>query len=340
MARGANQKLKLLFLAKLFWERTDEKHPMTIASIICALEEQGISAERKSLYDDFEALRYFGMDIVGKKERTFGYYLASRDFELAELKLLVDAVQSSRFITRKKSNELIRKLEGLTSIYEGHALQRQVYVANRVKTMNESIYYNVDRIHNAIGENQQIGFYYFDFTPQKQKQYRRQGKEYQVSPWALTWQEERYYLIGYDMEGKQIKHYRVDKMERLRQLKQKREGQELFRQFDVAKYSSKMFGMFGGEEQLVRLRCDNALAGAVLDRFGKDITLFPDGDKFEITVRVAVSPWLFSWVFGFCGGIVIVSPSEVVKLYQDQLLKAVEKNSTFFEKTSAFAVEM
>ncbi|MDY4976517.1 MAG: WYL domain-containing protein [Clostridia bacterium] len=332
MARGANQKLKLLFLAKLFWERTDEQHPMTISSIICALEEQGISAERKSLYDDFEALRYFGMDIVGRKEKTYGYYLASRDFELAELKLLVDAVQASRFITRKKSNELIRKLEGLASIYEGRTLQRQVYVANRVKTMNESIYYNVDRIHSAISDNMQIGFYYFDLTPEKEKQYRHQGKEYQISPWALTWQDERYYLIGYDAEAQKIKHYRVDKMERLRQLKQKRQGQELFEQFDVGAYSSKMFGMFGGEEQLVRLRCSGELAGAVLDRFGKDVTLFPDGDQFEVTVRVAVSPWFFSWVFGFGGGIVIISPEEVAGLYQKQLAAALEKNLGFFQK--------
>lgn len=332
MAKGANQKLKLLYLAKLFWEQTDEEHPITIASIICALGEQGISAERKSLYDDFEALRYFGMDIVGRKERSYGYYLASRKFELAELKLLVDAVQSSRFITRKKSNELIRKLEELTSVYEGRALQRQVYVANRIKTMNESIYYNVDRIHSAISQNRQIGFCYFDLTPEKEKCYRHEGEEYQISPWALTWQEERYYLIGFDAKVQKIKHYRVDKMERLRQLKQKREGQQLFERFDVGVYSSKMFGMFGGEEQLVRLRCQNALAGAVLDRFGKDITLFPQGEWFEVTARVAVSPWFLSWVFGFGGGIEIVSPQEVKNLYRTHLIEALEEKTGFYEK--------
>ncbi len=322
MARGAHQKLKLLYLAKILWEQTDEEHPMSIASIIEALERQGISAERKSLYDDFEALRHFGLDIVGRKEKTFGYYLASRDFELAELKLLVDAVQSSRFITRKKSNELIRKLENMTSSFEGSSLQRQVYVANRVKTMNESIYYNVDRIHSAIGENTQIGFYYFDLTPKKEKEYRHGGEEYQISPWALAWQDEHYYLIGYDPGAEKIKHYRVDKMERLRQLKEKREGQQLFEAFDLGEYSSKMFGMFGGEDVMVRLRCRNDLAGAVMDRFGKDITLFPYENYFEVTVKAAVSPWFLSWVFGFGGGIEIVSPKQVRDYYRNELEKA------------------
>ncbi|MBE7043884.1 MAG: WYL domain-containing protein [Ruminococcaceae bacterium] len=324
MAKGAHQKLKLLYLAKILWEQTDEEHPMTIAAIIEALSRQGVSAERKSLYDDFEALRHFGLDIVGRKDKTYGYYLASREFELAELKLLVDAVQSSRFITRKKSNELIRKLEGMTSSFEGSSLQRQVYVANRVKTMNESIYYNVDRIHSAIGENTQIGFYYFDLTPRKEKSYRHEGEEYQVSPWALAWQDEHYYLIGYDPKSEQIRHYRVDKMERLRTLSEKREGEELFHSFDLGEYSSKMFGMFGGEEELVRLRCRNDLAGAVMDRFGKEITLFPCEDYFEVTIKAAVSPWFLSWIFGFGGGITIVSPESVRDYYRTELKKATE----------------
>lgn len=325
MARGAHQKLKLLYLANILREQTDEEHPMTINEIITALDQHGISAERKSLYDDFEALRCFGMDIVGRKDKTYGYYLASREFELAELKLLVDAVQSSRFITRKKSNELIRKLENLASAYEGRSLQRQVYVANRVKTMNESIYYNVDRIHSAIGDNKQIGFCYFDLTPKKEKNYRHEGEEYQVSPWALAWQDDHYYLIGYDPKTEQIRHYRVDKMEQLRCLPEKREGQALFEAFDLGEYSSKMFGMFGGEEELVRLRCRNDLAGAVMDRFGKEITLFPREDYFDVTVKVAVSPWFLSWIFGFGGGIEIVSPDSVRGYYRAELEKAIKQ---------------
>ena len=201
MAKSCNQKAKILYLMKIFLEETDEEHPLSRKELEERLAKYGIHAERKSLYNDMETLKTFGLDILYKKERPEGYYLGEHEFELAELKLLVDAVQSSRFITEKKSSALIRKIEGLTSRHEAKQLQRQVVVADRIKSMNESIFYNVDKLHMAIASNQQILFRYFEWTVKKEIRLKKDGRPYQVSPWALTWDDENYYLIGYDMEA-------------------------------------------------------------------------------------------------------------------------------------------
>lgn len=212
MAKSSGQKLKLLYLIKMLRENTDENHPMSTPDIIKYLENQGIHAERKSIYNDMECLADFGYDVVQVQSRLGGgYYLGSREFELPELKLLVDAVQSSRFITTKKSRELIRKLEQIAGKNDAGKLQRQVYVAGRVKTENESIYYSIDAIHRAIQENKQISFVYLDWNLKKQLVPRPNGNKC-VSPWALIWREENYYLAAYDSEDRVIKHYRVDKM--------------------------------------------------------------------------------------------------------------------------------
>ena len=212
MAKSSGQKLKLLYLIKMLRENTDENHPMSTPDIIKYLENQGIHAERKSIYNDMECLADFGYDVVQVQSRLGGgYYLGSREFELPELKLLVDAVQSSRFITTKKSRELIRKLEQIAGKNDAGKLQRQVYVAGRIKTENESIYYNIDAIHRAIQENRQITFVYLDWNLQKEL-VPRPGGDKCVSPWALIWRDENYYLAAYDSEDRVIKHYRVDKM--------------------------------------------------------------------------------------------------------------------------------
>ena len=173
MPRSFQQKLKILYLMKVFSERTDEMHPITVKELIGYLEEFGIHAERKTIYDDIDSLRTFGLDIMNPRERPSGFYLASREFELAELKLLVDAVQSSRFLTSGKSRQLIQKLESLTSIYQARDLQRQVVVQNRVKNTNEGIYYNIDEIHKAISRNQQISFQYTEWTVSKKKHLKK-----------------------------------------------------------------------------------------------------------------------------------------------------------------------
>lgn len=309
-----SQKLKILYLMKILLERTDEDHALTMSELISALEEQGISAERKSLYADIDALREFGVDVEVKRGKTVGYYVASRQFELPELKLLVDAVQSSRFITRKKSGELIQKLSGMASIYEAMQLRRQVYVANRIKTQNESIYYNIDAIHSSILKNCRITFQYFDWTPDKTRRLRHDGMWYSVSPWSLTWDDENYYLIAYDSACGAIRHYRVDKMQKITPVQQMRDGREVFEDFDMAVYSRQTFGMFGGDKKCVVLRCADDLAGVIIDRFGQEVSIRRvDDGFFETTVNVFVSPNFLSWVMSFGGRMTIVSPDDVIE---------------------------
>ena len=231
MAERMNQKLKILYLMKILLEKTDETHSITVQEMITALASYGITAERKSLYSDLESLRTYGLDVIGVQEnRNYYYHVGNRQFELAELKLLVDSVQSARFITARKSAELIHKIEGLASQYEASKLNRQVYVTERVKTMNESIYYNVDSIHTAISENAQIRFQYFNWNVDKEMLLRRNGGYYEISPWALTWNDENYYLVGYDSSETKIKHFRVDKMLHIEMLPEKREGREVFQE--------------------------------------------------------------------------------------------------------------
>ena len=312
MAKNSGQKIKILYLMKIMYEQTDDVHGLTLAQIASELEGYGIHAERKALYDDIETLCEFGMDIEKRKEKNVTYHVMSRDFELPELKLLVDAVQSSKFITHKKSNELIKKLSSFSSKYQASALSRQVYVSNRVKTMNESIYYTVDYIHEAISGNVQITFNYFEWTAKHEKQLRRDGKTYTVSPWALTWDDENYYLVAYDTEHSEIRHYRVDKMINIAVTDELRDGKEVFRDFDMATYSKKTFGMFAGEETRVTLRCKNHLAGVIIDRFGADVTFFTaDDEHFDINVKVAVSPMFLSWVMNFGSDMKVLSPASV-----------------------------
>ena len=212
MARSANQKLKLLYLYRILIEQTDEDHPLSVQELIAQLAQYNIQAERKSIYDDLDALARFGVDVQCRKGRSPGWFVGGRDFELPELKLLVDAVQSSRFITRKKSDALIRKLERLASVYQARQLQRQVFVSGRIKVMNESIYYNVDKLHAAIASKRAITFQYFDYNMYRQKVFRRNGSRYTVSPYGLIWNNDNYYLVAYDSEHRQMRHYRVDKM--------------------------------------------------------------------------------------------------------------------------------
>lgn len=325
MAKSSNQKVKLLYLMELFHEETDEDHPLSRRELEQKLADIGIHAERKSLYHDIETLKHFGMDIAYRKEHPEGYYLAQREFELPELKLLVDAVQSSRFITQKKSDALIKKIEKLTSRHEARKLQRQVVVADRIKAMNESIYYNVDKLHAAIAENRQIIFRYFEWTVSKEMRMKKGGENYQVSPWALTWDNENYYLIGYDMDAGMIKHFRVDKMLHINLLEQERAGKEEFGRFDLARYTKQTFGMFGGDEQTVRMRFHNKYVGVVIDRFGRNVSLRPDGeDHFIARAEVAVSEQFYGWITGLGRDAQLLSPESVVEEYRE-LLKDLGK---------------
>lgn len=321
MPKGTNQKLKLYYLAKIMVNNTDDEHAMTLQDIKNALEQYEITADRKSLYDDFNVLRDMGVDILGEQRgRSYYYHVGKKKFELAELKLLVDAIQSSKFITVKKSHELIRKLESFASRYEASKLQRQVVVTGRIKTMNECIYYNVDAIHSAIANNRMIQFQYFQWNTKKKMEMRHNGQFYKISPWALTWDDENYYLVGYDAQAEKIKHYRVDKMRKLSIMEEKREGRENFKQFNLASYAKKNFGMFGGEEVNVRMQFSNVLVGVVIDRFGKDIIISPaDEEHFIVNVNVAISSQFFGWVFALGTGVKILAPENVVERMKQEI---------------------
>ena len=326
MAKGRNQKLKLLYLTKIFMEKTDESHALTLAEITSLLNGYEVTADRKTLYLDFEELKHYGLDIISEqRSKTVVYYLASRDFELAELKLLVDSVQSSKFITEKKSNSLIKKLESLVSEHESKQLHRQVITSGRVKTMNESILINVDSIHSAINNNRQISFQYFQWIPDKQRELRHDGQRYTISPWHLVWENENYYMIGYDSDSEMIKHFRVDKMLRISSGNEKREGLKKMKEFNIATYSRTLFGMLGGESTRVTLQCHNSMAGVIIDRFGKDtVMLRHDDEHFIAYVEVVPSDQFLGWIIGLSSYVQIMEPSSVVKRIKDLLSKQME----------------
>jgi predicted DNA-binding transcriptional regulator YafY len=309
-----------LYLLKILTEESDESHCLGTQALIDRLAAYDIRAERKSIYDDIAQLNDFGYDIVLVKAKTGGgYYLAERPFELAELKLLVETVQASRFLTLKKSRELIGKIEKMASRAEAGQLQRQVYVANRIKTANESIYYIVDDIHRAIQNNVQIAFQYLEWNLEKELVPRKGGKTYQVSPWALTCKDENYYLIAHDEEDNIIKHFRVDKLGRVQVMENvKRQGAELFERFDIAEYANKTFGMYGGREETVTLEFENRLIGVVIDRFGKELTIRKRDDNcFTVRVPVTISGQFFGWLTGLGVGARIAAPEQVAQEYQN-----------------------
>lgn len=313
MAKTEGQKIKLLYLKQLLEEQSDEDHPVLVQQIIEYLDSKGVPAERKSIYKDIDCLQEYGMDILHSTGKNPGYYLASREFELPELKLLVDAVQSSRFLTQKKSMQLIEKLSRLVSVHQAGVLKRQVVVSDRVKTMNESIYYNVDRIHEAIGANSQIRFRYFEWGLDGKK-HDRPGL-YEASPYTLVWDDENYYLVAHSQRHG-ITHYRVDKMRDIEATGQPRFVSKEARELHASDYGRNVFGMYGGETVPVRMRFHNSLVGVVLDRFGPETMLIPDGPEYFIfTMDIAVSPLFLGWMAGFGDRARILSPQSVIDAY-------------------------
>ena len=325
MPKSENQKLKLLYIADYLTEKTDDSHSVTAQEIIEMLSRNGISAERKSVYADIDALKSFGMDIEIAKGRTGGIKLLTKRFELAELKLLVDAVQSSRFITEKKSYALIKKLSELTSDYEKKELQRLVFISNRIKNDNESIYYSTDNIYTAINSDRQISFLYFNYGADKRKHYHNGKNPITVSPFGLQYDSEKYYLIAYDSNAGIIKHYRVDKMEKVTIVDTERDGKSNFKKFDVAAYSNATIKMFSGEITKVTLKCPDKFAGALLDKFGRKIKFIPTKDgEYTVTIEAALTPTLYSWIFTFGGEIKIIEPQKAVDEYRQQLENALK----------------
>lgn len=314
MAKSENQKQKILVLLDLFKSKTDEEHGVATSDIIDYLAEHGIKAERKTVYADLNTLKEYGYEISKeKKDGNYYYTLLDRDFQLPELKLLVDAVQASKFISAKKSSELIKKIENLASVYQAKQLQRQVFVSNRIKTNYENVYYNVDELNLAINENRKIKFDYYEWNLSKEMVLRKNGHKNDISPWSLAWDDENYYLVAFDGNSGIIKHYRVDKMRKIEILDEARDGREEFEEFDAAKYAKKVFGMFTGDEQRVKIQFANKLIGVVIDRFGQDIMIIPKGvDQFVVNVNVKVSNMFLGWIIGLGDGAKILEPESVV----------------------------
>ena len=327
MPRGSNQKFKFTYLMKIMAEKTDDEHSLTMPQILEELEKYEVSAERKSIYEDFKDMSNFGIEVIKEqKGRETFYHIAGREFELAEVKLLIDAVQSAKFITQKKSKSLISKVKNFVSEHQAKQLQRQIVINDRVKTMNESVYYNVDDIHTAINQNRKIKFKYYKWDIDKKLVERHGGSYFIVSPWALLWDDENYYMIAFDDWDNKIKHYRVDKMMYIEVGNDERAGKEEFKNFDMAKYSKATFGMYHGEKTKVCIKFANHMCGVFIDRFGKD-TLFRkiDENHSELIVDINVSPQFFGWIFSLGNDVEIVSPREVVNELREYTKKFIMK---------------
>ena len=313
-----NQKLKLLYLAKILHEHSDDGHPLTTNEIIEKLAQYDISIERKTLPLDIEALQSFGYDIICERGANNMYHMGNRVFELPELKLLADAVGSSRFITARKSRKLIEKLQGLTSQYQASQLQRQVFVSDRLKTENEHVYLNIDHLHEAINEHKKITFLYFDFDINLNKVYRYNGSRYTVSPYGLAWVNENYYMIGFHERRNDICHFRIDKMDRLKVTEDPQVPVDENANFDIADYVSKVFLMYSGKNTTVQLQFDRSLLNVVLDRFGNDVFFtHKDEEHIIISTEVCVSPTFLSWLFQFGDKVKIISPSFVIEMMKE-----------------------
>ncbi|MDD2371573.1 MAG: WYL domain-containing transcriptional regulator [Firmicutes bacterium] len=324
MPKSVNQKLKLLYLQRLLLEKTDEDHLLTVKDIISELKRWDIEVERKTVYSDIKALEKFGHDIVCKKNKCTGYYICERDFQLPELKLLADAVASAKFISEKKSQILLQKLGLLASHHESRQIRRNIMVRNRVKTMNEQVYYNVDAVNQAIAEKKQITFKYFDYNLNKERVYRQNGGSYSISPYALFWDDENYYVIAYHKKYDDISNFRIDRMDSVELLNEN--CTPLPENFSVGDYARKTFSMFRGPEERVHLKLKNHLINVILDKFGKDVYINKiDDNHFKVSINVCVSTSFFGWLFQFGDEASILSPEHVLEAYQNRARNLLEE---------------
>jgi len=315
MPRSSNQKRKLSIIRDLLYEKTNASHPITVKEVIAELNAMGISAERKSIYDDMETLQVLGEDIKTVRGRATGYYIDNRNFDLSELKLLIDAVRASKFIPEKQSKNLMAKLSSLACVHDRPSLNRQVFVSNRAKSLNDDIFSTIDILHEAMEKDLSVSFKYFQWTVDGRKEYRKNGERYNISPWSLVWDDSTYYLVGFDNEKGELRHYRVDKMSKALLSNMARQGKEEFKKYDIKSYSGAIFGMFGGEMERVTISCANRLANVMLDRFGNKTPIIKQGDRFRITVNVVPSPVFLGWVISFGDEAEIIEPQNIKEKY-------------------------
>ena len=324
MPKSDNQKLKIFYILDYLQRNSHQNHPVRAAELLHMLEHQhNIVCDRKTVYSDIAALQDYGVDIVSIPGKNGGYYIASRNFELPELKLLIDAVQSSRFLTEKKSRELIEKLCSQCSVYDARLMRRDVLVSGRVKSMNETIYYNVDAIQEAIAQNKQITFRYFDWGIDGKRKYR--SKDYQASPYGLCQDNENCYLLAHSPRHG-VTSYRVDRMNDIQLSEEARTPCPELMGKALVEHANRLFQMYSGETADVKLRFHRSLINVVIDRFGRDILLIPDDDEhFVFTVNVAVSPMFLSWVIGFGAKAKILYPQSVIDQCKAMCKEAMEQ---------------
>ena len=324
MPKSDNQKLKIFYILDYLEKNSHQEHPVRAAELLNMLERQhNIVCDRKTVYSDIAALQDYGVDIVSIPGKNGGYYIASRNFELPELKLLIHAVQSSKYLTEKKSRELIEKLCTECSVYDAQLMRRDVLVSGRVKSMNETIYYNVDTIQEAIGSNRQITFRYFDWGIDGKRRYR--AKHYQASPYGLCQDNENCYLLAHSPRYG-VTSYRVDRMSDIEMTEEPRTPCPELTGKALTEHANRLFQMFAGDATTVKLRFHRDLTNVVMDRFGRDTMLIPDGEEhFVFTVKVAVSPMFLSWVIGFGQKAKILYPQSVIEECRELCRQAMEQ---------------
>lgn len=327
MSKRPNQMKKIPLIIKMLREETDDEHGLTMSDIIERLAEEGVEAERKSIYRDFDVLRECGYDIIKRPGRPTEYAIGEREFEYPELLLLVDAVQSSRFLTTRKSNQLLNRIKGLTSVHLAQALDRHVHVEQRIRAQNESVYYNVDAIQNAIAQHSKVSFRYFKHDMNQKKVYRKEGRPYIETPVHLVYSDGYYYLISFNDDHDDFVRYRIDRMSHIQVLDEPATRNDRIASFDVEKFALQAFGMFGGEKVTVTLAFDADVIDMILDRFGTRDTIIipqPDGTG-HATVTVRKSSVFFGWLAGFGTRARIIAPTALAEEYREYLRKIVEQ---------------
>lgn len=316
-------KLRPFYVAKMLFEETDEDHYLTIAQIIDRLEKQyDITSTRGTISDDIKALQEFGIDIEVENSVQNRYYLVGRSFELPELKVLIDATESSRFITKEKSTELVKKLSALTSTYNNDKLRRNVDVENRIKADNEKIYYIMDALNEAINQRKKVSFQYFTYNVRKEQKLKYEGYTYRFSPYKLIWNGDYYYVVGYSDKHSGIGSFRIDRISKQPQILEEK-AIPAPRNFDMNRYLNSMFRMYNGERKEIELVCDNDVMNSIIDKFGKDVrVLANDMQSFRVFTTTAIGPVFYSWIFGFNGKVKIKGPEDVREEYKKMVLEA------------------
>lgn len=319
-----SEKSRLMVLYKYFYENTDEDHQVTYDDILQYLKDHDVPANNKTVRDDIQLLMDMGYDVVRVVSRPNRYFMGQRELEAAEVKLLIDAVSSSRFITEKKSRDLSRKLGNLASVYQRKNLRRNIYATHRVKTDNEEIYYTVDVVNNAINSRKKIAFQYSEYSVYGEKVLRNDGEIYELSPYALFWNDDYYYVVGWSDKHQNVSVFRTDRLYKPAILKEKAEKRP--QDFKLEDYSKRIFEMFDGEPTEVRLKCRSEFMKYIVDRFGDNLpVIVANDDQFVVTVEVSLSPTFYAWIFRFNGGIRILSPKKAIDEYVDMARAAISE---------------